>query len=95
MTISKTPTGQYYAAFTCETVIQKLPPKPNALGIDLGIKDLLITSDKQKVKESQSSSKQKLKTAQIRSETSIQKTKRLWTQKKTHHKTSRHSSKSK
>ena len=50
VTISKTPTGQYYAAFTCETVIQKLPSKPNALGIDLGIKDLLITSDGQKVK---------------------------------------------
>ena len=49
VTISKTPTGQYYAAFTCETVIQKLPPKTNALGIDLGLKDLLITSDGQKV----------------------------------------------
>ena len=60
VTISKTPTGQYYAAFTCETVIQKLPPKPNALGIDLGIKDLLITSDGQKV-ENPRFLKQKLK----------------------------------
>ena len=50
VTISKTPTGQYYASFTCESVVQELSKKTNALGIDLGIKDLLITSDKQKVK---------------------------------------------
>ena len=48
MTLSKTPTGQYYASFTCESVLQTLVPKTNALGIDLGIKDLLITSDGQK-----------------------------------------------
>ena len=50
VTISKTPTGQYYAAFTCESIVQELSKKTPALGIDLGIKDLLITSDKQKVK---------------------------------------------
>ena len=49
VTISKTPTGQYYAAFTCESVVQELNKKTHALGIDLGIKDLLITSDGQKV----------------------------------------------
>ena len=50
VTISKTPTGQYYASFTCESIVQELSKKTNALGIDLGIKDLLITSDKQKAK---------------------------------------------
>ena len=60
MTISKTPTGQYYAAFTCESIVQELSKKTNALGIDLGIKDLLITSDGQKV-ENPRFLKQKLK----------------------------------
>ena len=63
VTISKTPTGQYYAAFTCESVVQELSKKTHALGIDLGIKDLLITSDGQKV-ENPRFLKQKLKRLQ-------------------------------
>ena len=63
VTISKTPTGQYYAAFTCESVVQELSKKTQALGIDLGIKDLLITSEAQKV-ENPRFLKQKLKQLQ-------------------------------
>ena len=76
VTISKTPTGQYYASFTCESVVQELSKKTNAPGIDLGIKDLLITSDKQKVKNPKFL-QQKAKKTQICSKTCIQKAKKL------------------
>jgi len=54
ITISKTPTGKYFASLTCEVTIQpKAQPgvptgKVKAVGIDLGIKDLLILSDGRK-----------------------------------------------
>lgn len=47
-TIIKTPTGKYYISFVCEYV----PTKLNAtghIGIDLGIKDFLVTSEGIKV----------------------------------------------
>lgn len=48
-TISKTPTGKYFASILCDTK-EECPPKPpvtkyNTLGIDLGIKSFLVTSD--------------------------------------------------
>jgi putative transposase len=52
-TISRTPTGKYYASVLVETTscIVPAPPikKENTVGIDLGIKDFLITSDGQKI----------------------------------------------
>ena len=52
-TISKTPTGKYFASILVETTSYCLPKQPitkeNTIGIDLGIKDFLITSDGQKV----------------------------------------------
>ena len=54
VTISKTPTGKYFASLTCELTIQpKAQPiapkgKIKAVGIDLGIKDLAILSDGRK-----------------------------------------------
>ena len=48
-TISRTSTGKYFASILCETNV-KIPDKPTikektAIGIDLGIKSFLVTSD--------------------------------------------------
>lgn len=52
-TISKTPTGKYFVSILVETQDNLVPTKPitkeNTVGIDLGIKDFLITSDGKKV----------------------------------------------
>ena len=48
-TISRTPTGKYFASILCETEEINKQPKPIAenttVGIDLGIKTFLVTSD--------------------------------------------------
>ena len=44
-TISQTPSGKYYVSFCVETEHDIIPKNNNSLGIDLGIKDLIITSD--------------------------------------------------
>lgn len=44
-TISRTPTGKYFASITCETKHEILPSTGKRVGIDLGIKDLAICSD--------------------------------------------------
>lgn len=48
-TISRTPTGKYFVSILCETSeVNKVKPKikeETTIGIDLGIKDFLITSD--------------------------------------------------
>ncbi|CAG8689059.1 6974_t:CDS:2, partial [Cetraspora pellucida] len=42
--------GRYYALFSCEEVKQKLLPKTNIkVGLDLGIRNLIITSDSKKI----------------------------------------------
>lgn len=43
--ISKNPSEQYFATFLCEVDIQELPKNNYSIGIDLGIKDLVITSE--------------------------------------------------
>lgn len=43
--VSSTPSGKYYASFCCEEEIKSLQKSEKSVGIDLGIKDLLITSD--------------------------------------------------
>ena len=43
--ISKTTSGKYYASFLCEVDIKPLKTSKNKIGIDLGIKDLIITSN--------------------------------------------------
>ncbi|HVB03869.1 MAG TPA: RNA-guided endonuclease TnpB family protein [Chitinophagaceae bacterium] len=53
ITISRTPTGKYFASILVDNH-QELPPKPKidpnrTIGIDLGLKDFLITSDGDKV----------------------------------------------
>ena len=44
-TVSKTPSGKYFVSFNVEVEHNILPKNNNSLGIDLGIKDLVITSD--------------------------------------------------
>ena len=52
-TISKTPTGKYFASILVETTdIKRTKPsvtKENTIGVDLGIKDFLITSNGDKI----------------------------------------------
>ena len=48
VTVIKTPSGQYYASFTCYVTAQTQPSselKQDVLGIDLGLTDLAVTSD--------------------------------------------------
>ena len=47
-TVSQTPSGKYFVSVLVETEHKKLPPTGGMVGIDLGIKDLLITSDSKK-----------------------------------------------
>jgi putative transposase len=45
VTICKTPSGKYYASFCCKIEQESLAKSENKIGIDLGIKDLVITSN--------------------------------------------------
>jgi len=49
-TVSKTPTNEYFVSILVETSHVKLPKTGKEVGIDLGIKDLIITSDGYKYK---------------------------------------------
>ncbi|MFZ1495203.1 MAG: transposase, partial [Candidatus Competibacter denitrificans] len=44
-TISRDACGRYFVAFGCEVEIAPLPAKTNAIGIDYGVKDIVVTSD--------------------------------------------------
>ena len=45
MNIIKTPTGKYYVSIFTEQTIEQLPKTNKQVGIDLGLKDFVITSD--------------------------------------------------
>lgn len=47
-TVSQTPSGKYYASVLVETEHSALPHTDKKIGIDLGLKDLCITSDGKK-----------------------------------------------
>lgn len=49
-TISKTPTNKYYISFCIEKDFEELPVINSTVGIDLGLKDFLVTSKGEKVK---------------------------------------------
>ena len=65
-TISKTPTNEYFISFLVETTHQKLEKTDLSVGIDLGIKDFIITSDGFKYKNNRYTKKyaNELKTQQ-------------------------------
>ena len=50
MNITKTPTGKYYVSIFTEQEIEQLPKTNKQVGIDLGLKDFVITSDNKKFK---------------------------------------------
>lgn len=66
MSITKTPTGKYYVSIFTEQVIEELPKTNKQVGIDLGLKDFVITSDNKKFKNNRYTKKyaKKLKKAQ-------------------------------
>ena len=66
MSISKTPTGNYYVSILTEQTIEQLPKTNKQVGIDLGLKDFVITSDGIKFKNNKYTNKysRKLKKAQ-------------------------------
>lgn len=66
MSISKTPTGKYYVSIFTEQIIDELPKTGKQVGIDLGLKDFVITSDNKKFKNNRYTKKyaKQLKKAQ-------------------------------
>lgn len=44
-TVSKTPDGRYFVSFACEVEIKPLPLTGQTIGVDLGIKDVAVSSD--------------------------------------------------
>lgn len=66
MSISKTPTGKYYVSVFTEQVIEELSKTGKQVGIDLGIKDFVITSENKKFKNNRYTKKytRELKKAQ-------------------------------
>lgn len=66
MSITKTPTGKYYVSIFTEQIIEQLPKTNKQVGIDLGLKDFVITSDNEKFKNNRYTKKyaRELKKAQ-------------------------------
>ena len=60
VTVSMTPTGKYFASFTCEQEYVQYEPTGSSVGVDVGIKDLAILSNGKKYKNVRSL-KQRLK----------------------------------
>jgi len=51
-TVSKPPDGRYFVAFACEVAIQPLPLTGNVVGLDLGIKDVVVRWDGERATKS-------------------------------------------
>lgn len=66
MSITKTPTGKYYVSIFTEQQVEDLPKANKQVGIDLGLKDFVITSDNKKFKNNRYTKKyaKQLKKAQ-------------------------------
>ena len=47
--ISKTASGKYYASFLCDVEMAALPPSDKKIGIDLGLKHIVVSSEGWKV----------------------------------------------
>ncbi|KFI21240.1 transposase, partial [Nitrosococcus oceani] len=45
VTVSKDPCGHYFISMACEVEILPLPTRKNAIGVDVGVKDVVITSE--------------------------------------------------
>ena len=64
-TVSKTPSGKYYVSILVEGDHEVLPHTKQNIGLDLGIKDLCITSDGKKYKNSKTIKKYERKLAKL------------------------------
>lgn len=66
MSITRTPSGKYFVSIFTEQQIEDLPKSDKQVGIDLGLKDFVITSDNKKFKNNRYTKKyaKKLKKAQ-------------------------------
>lgn len=66
MNIARTPTGKYYVSIFTEQEIEELPKTNKQVGIDLGLKDFVITSNNKKFKNNRYTKKyaKQLKKAQ-------------------------------
>jgi putative transposase len=45
VTVSKSASGKYFVVFACEVNTLELPKTGNRIGVDVGIKDVIVTSD--------------------------------------------------
>lgn len=45
VTVSKTATGKYFVSFACEVEIDHAPKTGKIVGVDVGVKDVVVTSD--------------------------------------------------
>ncbi|QBQ56557.1 RNA-guided endonuclease InsQ/TnpB family protein [Nitrosococcus wardiae] len=45
VTVSKDPAGRYFVSLVCEIEILPLPTRKNVIGVDVGVKDVVITSE--------------------------------------------------
>jgi putative transposase len=45
VTVSKDPAGRYFVSMACEVEITALPIRRNAIGVDVGVKDVVVTSE--------------------------------------------------
>jgi putative transposase len=73
VTISKNVLGKYYISVLCETEIQKLPVSDNNIGIDLGLKEFCITSNKDFVSNPKFLRKSELKLKRAQRKLSLRK----------------------
>lgn len=51
-TVSKTPDGRYFVSFACEVEIREMPLTGKTVGLDLGIKDVVVSWDGEQVTKS-------------------------------------------
>lgn len=49
VTITRTKTGKYVASILCETEVQSFPAADKNIGLDLGIKTYLVTSNSEEI----------------------------------------------
>jgi putative transposase len=52
VTVTRTTTGKYVASILCETEVEKYPQVDKNIGLDLGIKSYLVTSDSEEIENS-------------------------------------------
>ena len=72
-TVSQVPSGKYYVSILVETEHEELPHAKQNIGLDLGIKDLCITSDGRKYENPKTTKKYERKLARLQRQLSHKK----------------------